>query len=1812
MDKLIREVKHRVKLYKSGKMWLAVALLSLGVLSVAVPVFPGIPLTQVVQAEALGPIVTDKDANGHYSVDPDLTDGDAVEVKDDNMAAYFTAVDRAGTQKPLNGRQVQLTTGYESRQVDNKWNYDAGTVLLLAKKQIDFTSDFALDTTMTITWKANMGDAGWVGGDGTALFFEPVSAADAIAEAKTGGDLGLAGNVSQDQIISYNVSTNAQGEVKSFPAGTASYPQNSWLVYQSNGDAYTPNEVPIQTGVAVPRQTNGTIAYTFKMSYDAQTRQLVTNVVDSADAVIKTWTFSVPADWSDKGYTMGISASTAASQAAYQANITKYSFAPAVTSLKITSTGLPAGTAGPSQDNVLGIAGNIVAFYPAGTTAPSSAPDGQPITKAYAVPEVAGYQLRNPQFFTVGTDKAANVVKLDYAQKAGGLNVSYVDGAGREIYPSTSKTGLVGDQYETDAPAISGYKNPQLKEGSAAATGTLTADPQYVTYVYEPEVKPAAPLTVNYVDDTGTQIQPPKVFPGNIDDPYAITTTPPEGYDFLRVTDGSAALSGKLTDQEQTITLVYGRKGQPADEATPSKLTVRYVDNTGAEIQDPVTKTGYVGNSYEVVPDKLDGYAFLRVGEDSAGLTGTFAKTDQVVTMVYDKVGQTPDEGVQSKLTVRYVDNTGAEIQDPMTKTGYVGNFYAVVPDKLDGYAYLRVADDSAGLTGSFAKADQVVTIVYDKVGQTPDEGVQSKLTVRYVDNTGAEIQDPVTKTGYVGNSYEVVPDKLDGYAYLRVADDSAGLTGSFAKTDQVVTMVYDNMGQTPDEGVQSKLTVRYVDNTGAEIQDPVTKTGYVGNSYAVTPDKLDGYTFLRVTGDSAGLTGTFGKTDQVVTMVYDKVGQTVNDGTQKSSLTIRYVDNTGAEIHAPVTKTGYVGNSYAVVPDKLDGYAYLRVADDSAGLTGSFAKADQVVTMVYDKAGQTVEDGTQKSSLTIRYVDNTGAEIHDPVTKTGYVGNSYTVVPDKLDSYAYLRVTDDSAGLTGTFMKTDQVVTMVYDKVGQTVDDGTQKSSLTIRYVDNTGAQIHAPVTKTGYVGNSYTVVPDKLDSYAYLRVADNSASLTGNFAKTDQVVTMVYDKMGQTPDEGAQSKLTVRYVDNTGAELHDPVTKTGFVGNSFAVVPAKIDGYAYLRLGEGSSASLGKFKNDNQTVTFVYDKIGQTPDETAQSKLSIRYLDNLGNEIHGPVVRGGYVGNSYAVTPDKLDGYAYLRVAEDSASLTGNFLKANQVVTMIYDKVGQTPDESAQSKLTVRYVDNTGAGIHDPMTKTGYVGNSFAVVPAKIDGYAYLRLGEGSSASSGTFNKENQTVTFVYDKVGQIPEEGTQGKLTVRYVDNIGAEIHDPVTKTGFVGNSFTVVPAKIDGYAYLRLGEGSVASSGTFNKENQTVTFVYDKVGQIPEEGTQGKLTVRYVDNTGAEIQNPVTKTGFVGNSYAVAPLGIDGYVYLRLAAGSAALRGSFITKDQILTMVYDKTGRTPAENVQSSLTIRYVDEAGYQIQNPVIKTGYVGNAYSVTPDQIAGYAPLGLADGSAPLAGQFKVPGQTVTLRYGRVGQVAEPIPGGVLTIHFIDQYGQMIRPDLIKAGMVGQGYAIGVQMPGYTFSGIGANSAPLIGHFGKAPIQVTLIYLRTEQTPVPAVGEQPGEPNRVPGLEPGPGTVPDVVPNGAETPNLPPISTLQADSQPAPSDTLRTIDIAVVDEGDPAVSEQRESSLSGITGGSSGFASLVGKAKPNTPQSLAVKAAPGSKQPAPAKRLPQTGNRAATGLTVASLSLLSLVGLLIGWKPRRRQ
>ena len=557
-------------------------------------------------------------------------------------------------------------------------------------------------------------------------------------------------------------------------------------------------------------------------------------------------------------------------------------------------------------------------------------------------------------------------------------------------------------------------------------------------------------------------------------------------------------------------------------------------------------------------------------------------------------------------------------------------------------------------------------------------------VDVKYVDTFGktlAQGKVDYPSGAYVNGTYNTEKMEIKGYTFQNMDDGtvteekSLPATGTLKKNGNNGSIIYVYKANNyrvkfdPNQGINTMPDQLFTYNVAQLLNKNIfVRDNFVFNNWNTAPDAsgvtyTDGQNVFNLTDTANGVITLYAQWKKANCAVITK-----------------YVDETGKEIHDPVTETGIVGTAYVTKKLAIEGYT-LDESKIPANATGKYSENDIVVTYVYKKDSPAPTVG----KVTTKYVDETGKEIHDPVTETGIVGTAYVTKKLAIEGYT-LDESKIPANATGKYSENDIVVTYVYKKDSPAPTVG----KVTTKYVDETGKEIHDPVTETGIVGTAYVTKKLAIEGYT-LDESKIPANATGKYSENDIVVTYVYKKDSPAPTVG---KVTTKYVDETGKEIHDPVTETGIVGTAYVTKKLAIEGYT-LDESKIPANATGKYSENDIVVTYVYKKDSPAP---TVGKVITKFVDEAGNEIHKPVEQTGVVGSSYTTAKLGISGYT-LDESKLPNNRDGKFIQGDIIVTYVYSmnkpQVNDTPTAEQDKN---NYGDNNDSNKQNDVNGTNH----------------------------------------------------------------------------------------------------------------------------------------------------------------------------------------------------------------------------------------------------------------------------------------------------------------------------------------------------------------------------------------------------------------------------------------------------------------------------------------------------------------------------------
>ncbi len=1107
----------------------------------------------------------------------------------------------------------------------------------------------------------------------------------------------------------------------------------------------------------------------------------------------------------------------------------------------------------------------------------------------------------------------------------------------------------------------------------------------------------------------------------------------------------------RLASGTTTITYTYAEEKTREVEKKGS-VVVNYQTEDGTELKAPYTDTPET--VAEVVTEKY------------------YVDADGQEVVVEDKTVRTPKN-------VAY-NTKKNETEKPQKLTDAAGNVY-YLNEANTKTAVNDQETTSPAEEGTVVEGVTKVTYIYEKAGSVivnykTEDG--TPLTGTVVDEAGAgktvESGAKDTDNGKPGTAYNTADNGLkptriktaEGKVYELVPESTEGEEEGEVEsgTTKEVTYVYKE--------VKGNVVVKYEDTEGNSLaddeQDETDASLNVKYDTAdhkkesITKDGVKYYLTAKELKDgSKPATGDVVEGTTTVTYVYEKAGSVVVHYTDQEGNPISGTDPEGNNVPETNNDTtdGKPGDPYntadnGMKPNRIktaEGKVYELVPASTIGNeTGKVVAGDTVeVTYVYkevkgnvvvkyeDTEGNVIAEDEQDetdASLNVKY--DTADHKKDEITKDGV---KYYLTAKELK--------DDSKPATGDVVEGTTTVTYVYEKAGQVVVNYQTEDGTPLVGVDPAGANVASGAKDTvdGRPGSAYDtsdngMKPNRITTaegkvYELVPASTKGAETGTVVAGETKEVTYVYKEV--TGD------VVVHYVDTEGKTI--AADKDDLKGASLSEKyntavdnkPEKItaeDGTVYYitkaGLKDDSKPETGNVVEGKTDITYVYEKAGS---------VIVNYQTEDGTPLVG-TAGGKDVASGAKDTDNGKPGSEY--------NTADNGMKPNRITTAegkVYELVpastkgdetgtveaGQTKEvtygyKEVKGNVVVKYEDTEGNTLAedekdetDASLNVKYDTADYKKAEITKDGVKYYlttkELKDGSKPATGDVVEGTTTVTYVYEKAGQVvvnyqTEDGTP----LVGVDAAGANIASGAKDTvdGKPGSDYNTAdndmkPTRIttaEGKVYELVPTATKGdeTGKVVAGETTEVTYVYKEV--------TGDVVVHYVDTEGNVIAEDKedTKGASLNAKYDTTDnkpekIEKDGTVYYltekALKDDSKPENGDVVEGKTEVTYVYEKAGQ---------VVVHYTDEKGNTIQADAVDTkdGKPNADYNTAdndmkPDRIT--TPEGKVYELIPQSTKGDETGKVKAGETTEVTYVYKEITGNVV-VHYVDTEGNTLAED----------------------------------------------------------------------------------------------------------------------------------------------------------------------------------------------------------------
>ncbi|MGQ7499867.1 mucin-binding protein [Streptococcus suis] len=1001
-----------------------------------------------------------------------------------------------------------------------------------------------------------------------------------------------------------------------------------------------------------------------------------------------------------------------------------------------------------------------------------------------------------------------------------------------------------------DSPVIKGY----ITDTSVVPALTITANDndQTITVVYReigswiPNIpgQPVTPIPYpNHPTDPtkpGDEVPTLPHFPGFIPvGPDGVTPLPPvdpddpsKGYELPPIP----------TDPGVDTPINYVPEAPKS-----STVTVKYVDESGKDLLPPIVTEGKVGDSYTSEGKVIKGYLLKEVPSNA---TGTMVEGGTVVTYVYVPIGSwIPNIPGQPVTPIPYPNHPTDPTKpgDEVPTLPHVPGFIPVGPDGVTPLPPVDPDDPSKGYELPPIPTDPGVDTPISYVPEAPKS---TMVTVKYMDESGKDLLPPIVTEGKVGDSYTSEGKVIKGYLLKEVPSNA---TGTMVEGGTVVTYVYVPIGSwIPNIPGQPVTPIPYPNHPTDPTKpgDEVPTLPHVPGFIPVGPDGVPPLPPVDPDDPSKGYELPPIPTDPGV----DTPINYVPEVPKSTTVTVKYVDESGKDLLPPVVTEGKVGDSYTSEGKVIKGYLLKEVPSNG---TGTMVEGGTVVTYVYVPIGSWVPNIPGQPVTPIPYPNHPTdpTKPGDEVPTLPHVPGFIPVGPDGVTPLPPVDPDDPSKGYELPPIPTDPGV----DTPINYVPEAPKSTTVTVKYVDESGKELIPSTQLEGKVGDSYTSEGKVIKGYLLKEVPSNA---TGTMVEGGTVVTYVYVPIGSwVPNIPGQPVTPIPYP-NHPTDPTKPGNEVPTLPHVPGFIPVGPDGVTPLPPVDPDDPNKGYELPPIPTDPGVDTPINYVPEAPKSTTVTVKYVDESGKELIPSTQLEGKVGDSYTSEGKVIKGYLLKEVPSNA---TGTMVEGGTVVTYVYVPIGSwVPNIPGQPVTPIPYP-NHPTDPTKPRDEVPTLPHVPGFIPVGPDGVTPLRPVDPEDPSKGYELPPIPTDPGVDTPISYVPEAPKSTTVTVKYVDESGKELIPSTQLEGKVGDSYTSEGKVIKGYL---LKEVPSNATGTMVEGGTVVTYVYVPIGSwVPNIPGQPVTPIPYPNHPtdptkpGDEVPTLPHVPGFI-------PVGPDG--------------------------------------------------------------------------------------------------------------------------------------------------------------------------------------------------------------------------------------------------------------------------------------------------------------------------------------------------------
>ncbi len=988
-------------------------------------------------------------------------------------------------------------------------------------------------------------------------------------------------------------------------------------------------------------------------------------------------------------------------------------------------------------------------------------------------------------------------------------------------------------------------------------------------------------------------------------------------------------------------------------------ITVKYVNSDDVILKENIIRDMPLGSIYtpELLPNITDkeGKEWILAPNQTPNIKVSTDNAQNVVEVKYVKK--------ISKVKINYINKQGNQISEPVVANFQVGEVFDIET--------ARKFKDASGNEWSLYQCVPSRFVVSDNPNRNililTYDVVRAEVFVSYKTREGVDLK-PQEKISTVANQeYRAeYPDTIVDETGLKWTIGNDVRDSIFVSETELnaIELYYDEK--------KARVITCFVNEANEKIKDDVVEFVQVGKEFRpkYDTDFVDWYgKYWHLKGvDNNSIIVSEKDFANMINISYEKVTSTIH---------IALVNKEGQRIKDDIINEAQIGS-------KFTSQAISEVEDVSGKMWTCVDTEKSLIVSQSEMANKIAYTYVPlMTKVHFQYVNDEGEEILDSKVKEVQVGCA--VEPDLIseitskDQRVWVVSTNNIRSYIAKRHEEENIVKLNYDK---------KLVKVCISFKNTKGETVKADIYEDAQVGSEYKAGRfDKINADSGERLMIARTEPDRMFVRENSRFTLIYgdikarvtvkcvnieDDMSIINDEMVTTKLGGVFVPNVAVELFDRQKRR------------------WKYVGEPAMSIIAKENELENIITLKYEK--------DKAKVTLKYINNIGQTIHKDVISEEQIGSEIAIKEfDKIieedgTGWALKNMSRSTIVVSDN--PDQNIVTSNY--------EPLLSDVHTRYIDNDGNELKADLVDYVQVGKTFkAVVPDQITDYT------GKEWLYANIKVEDIRVLEEKNKVN-IKYVPYLKNVTLKYIDTDGNTIMNDKVIESQVGGVYNPPEMR-----FAIDAQGKCWNFKKFSSDNLKVT----------ESETQNLITYVYEKALNPITINLVNDSGVLSQRIEKAQIGSVFEIECPKVIQDDSKLSWIISSTSNLSIIVSESQEQNVFNIKYekymiSVYEKCVDDAGKDIIDPRVIKRQVGIKYAPQFESIikdkdgATWEQVSSSD-TRIFAASYKIEPIIVSDEVTRNIISINYRPKLVeATMRFVDSVGKQIKPDQVVKAQVG--------------------------------------------------------------------------------------------------------------------------------------------------------------------------------------------------------